>query len=66
MLDKTRVDGNKIRVAEVILGDETASIILTARNGMNRLSKSKQFDYNNNILDFLKQFFCKPNGSLYA
>jgi replication factor A1 len=32
VLDKTRVDGNKIRVAEVILGDETASIILTARN----------------------------------
>eukprot|EP00029_Vermamoeba_vermiformis_P005185 TRINITY_DN1731_c0_g1_i1.p2 TRINITY_DN1731_c0_g1~~TRINITY_DN1731_c0_g1_i1.p2 ORF type:complete len:141 (-),score=42.68 TRINITY_DN1731_c0_g1_i1:206-607(-) len=32
VLDKTRVDGNKIRVAEVIIGDETASIILTARN----------------------------------
>lgn len=32
-LEKTRTDGTKIRIAEVLVGDDTGCITLTARNG---------------------------------
>lgn len=33
VLEKTRIDGSKIRIAEAVLGDETGCVTLTARNG---------------------------------
>jgi len=32
VVEKTRTDGTKIRIAECLLGDETGCVILTARN----------------------------------
>jgi hypothetical protein len=34
VIDTTRSDGVRIRVSEALIGDETASVILTARGGM--------------------------------
>jgi hypothetical protein len=32
-VERTRADGSKLRIAEVIAGDETACILMTLRNG---------------------------------
>lgn len=37
VVDKTRNDGSKVRVAECLIGDETGVIIFTARNGNNNI-----------------------------
>jgi replication factor A1 len=34
VVEKTRTDNTKIRIAECLVGDKTGSIILTARNGI--------------------------------
>ncbi len=33
VLEKTRSDNTKTRIAECLIGDSTGSVILTARNG---------------------------------
>jgi replication factor A1 len=34
VIDKTRPDGSRVRVAEILVGDDTGCVILTARNGL--------------------------------
>jgi hypothetical protein len=33
IMDKTRIDGSRYRVAEAIIGDSTGCVIATLRNG---------------------------------
>jgi replication factor A1 len=33
VMDKTGFDGKQVRIAEALIGDESASVLLTARNG---------------------------------
>lgn len=35
VMEKKRVDGSTIRVAEVVVGDETATVVMRAMNGTN-------------------------------
>jgi replication factor A1 len=33
IVEKTKVDGSKVKVAEVLVGDNTGAVVLLARNG---------------------------------
>jgi replication factor A1 len=38
VVEKTRTDASKVKIAECLVGDETACIVLTARNGINEIN----------------------------
>lgn len=40
VLDKTRTNGEELRIAECLVGDETATALFTARNGMKKVHGS--------------------------
>jgi len=57
VVEKTRTDGSKIRIAECTVGDATASVILTARNDqIDLVQAGKTIIVRNSKIDMFKGF----------
>ncbi|PRP80752.1 hypothetical protein PROFUN_11492 [Planoprotostelium fungivorum] len=57
VLEKTRIDGTTVRIAECIVGDESGSIILTARNDqIDKVQPGKSIIVRNSKIDMFKGF----------
>jgi len=57
VVEKTRTDGSKIRIAECTVGDSTASVILTARNDqIDIVQAGKTIIVRNSKIDMFKGF----------
>jgi len=57
IVEKTRTDGSKIRIAECTVGDETGCVVLTARNEqIDIVAPGKTIIVRNSKIDMFKGF----------